>query len=245
MATGFVERVSQHLIKVGPKGYEHGWIFVGTPGVGAVIHHSGTGIKPGHGRGTVTHVDGQHVHVKFDSGHEGSYAHDGGKGPAKFVARAEDHDTPASHIDPEHERGVRHADHLANADEAIRRGDHAAAIDHLNGAANTAPNTATEWQIRDRQHALSQTAPHTKPIAAAKPPAAAPVHHTPAPAPSSPPPKRILEGTPEWNGRYTEAASAGYPLAVSARYASSGRTLGEWQNTFGKPQRVRARKKPK
>lgn len=245
MATGFIDRVSQHLVKIGPKGYEHGWHFVGVPGVGDVVHHSGPGIRPGHGRGTVSHVDGQHVHVSFDNGHKGSYEHDGGKGPAKFMHRGDADKPVASHIDPEHERKVRYDNHLANADDAIRRGDHAAAIDHLNGAANTAPNTATEWQIRDRQHALSQTAPHSTPHFPPKAPAA---HHQPAAhhAPTSAGHHtRVSEGTPEWNARYTEAASAGHPLAIAAQFASSGQTLPEWQHTFGAPRRDRPRKKPK
>jgi hypothetical protein len=59
--------------KVGPKGYIHGWIFVGpeAPG-GRVFHHS-------HGHGTVASHDrpegGEHgqVQVHFDSGHKETY----------------------------------------------------------------------------------------------------------------------------------------------------------------------------
>jgi hypothetical protein len=47
-------------VKVGPKGYIHGWIFVGAPGVGARVFH------PQHGMGTVTKHDGTHATVKFD-----------------------------------------------------------------------------------------------------------------------------------------------------------------------------------
>lgn len=50
------------VTKVGPKGYIHGWIFVGVPGVGDSVHH------PQHGRGTVTGAAGGHVSVAFDSG---------------------------------------------------------------------------------------------------------------------------------------------------------------------------------
>lgn len=58
-ATGRKQAEPQ-VTKVGPKGYVHGWIFVGAPGVGDVVHH------PKLGRGTVTHVDGDGVHATFD-----------------------------------------------------------------------------------------------------------------------------------------------------------------------------------
>lgn len=55
------------VAKVGPKGYIHGWIFVGVPGVGADVFH------PHHGHGTVTHAEHGTVSVRFDSGHEHSF----------------------------------------------------------------------------------------------------------------------------------------------------------------------------
>lgn len=54
-------------VKVGPKGYIHGWIFVGAPGVGATVHH------PQHGAGTVTGHDGKHTTVRFHGGKEHSF----------------------------------------------------------------------------------------------------------------------------------------------------------------------------
>lgn len=48
------------VFKVGPKGYIHGWIFVGAPGVGARVFH------PQHGMGTVTAHHGTHVDVSFE-----------------------------------------------------------------------------------------------------------------------------------------------------------------------------------
>lgn len=48
--------------RVGPKGYIHGWIFVGAPGVGDHVTH------PQHGHGIVTGASGDHVGVRFDSG---------------------------------------------------------------------------------------------------------------------------------------------------------------------------------
>lgn len=53
---------SMELGKVGPKGYIHGWIFVGAPGVGDEVYH------PHHGRGTITAHDGKSVTVAFDKG---------------------------------------------------------------------------------------------------------------------------------------------------------------------------------
>jgi hypothetical protein len=67
---------------VGPKGFIHGWIFVGAPGVGGRVFHPGTG------NGTVTGHDGGSVHVKFDYG--------GGtrtfqRGHSKGAGRLEEH----------------------------------------------------------------------------------------------------------------------------------------------------------
>lgn len=51
------------LVKVGPKGYIHGWVFVGAPGIGAIVHH------PTHGRGVVSRFDEHgHAHVDFPKG---------------------------------------------------------------------------------------------------------------------------------------------------------------------------------
>jgi ribA/ribD-fused uncharacterized protein len=57
------------LVKVGPKGYEHGWVFVGVPGVGALLHH------PSHGHGTVARVGAKTAAVRFESGHEAAFEH--------------------------------------------------------------------------------------------------------------------------------------------------------------------------
>jgi hypothetical protein len=54
--------MGEMLTKVGPKGYIHGWIFVGAPGVGAEVYH------PQKGRGVVTAHDGTHATVKFHTG---------------------------------------------------------------------------------------------------------------------------------------------------------------------------------
>ena len=57
------------LAKVGPKGYIHGWIFVGALGVGNRVAH------PELGHGTVTHHEGGRTHVRFDSGREFQFGH--------------------------------------------------------------------------------------------------------------------------------------------------------------------------
>ncbi|HEY1668546.1 MAG TPA: hypothetical protein VGG54_22875 [Trebonia sp.] len=46
-------------VKVGPKGYIHGWIYVGVPVYGEHVHHATLG------PGVVTHVTDHHVHVQF------------------------------------------------------------------------------------------------------------------------------------------------------------------------------------
>lgn len=45
--------------KVGPAGFVHGWIYVGTPLFGQSVHHAQLG------HGVVTHVTDHHVHVRF------------------------------------------------------------------------------------------------------------------------------------------------------------------------------------
>jgi hypothetical protein len=52
---------------VGPKGYIHGWIFVGVPGPGQEVYH------PQHGRGTVTASGSGRVQVSFDAGHSKTF----------------------------------------------------------------------------------------------------------------------------------------------------------------------------
>lgn len=64
--------LESELSKVGPKGYIHGWIYVGPPGVGHEVFHSS------HGKGKVTGMydrgDGSHtVKVNFDNGRQEIY----------------------------------------------------------------------------------------------------------------------------------------------------------------------------
>lgn len=63
-----LERVgSASAEKVGPKGYIHGWIFVGPQAIGGRVFNS----EHGHGR-VASHGD-SHVDVHFDNGHKESY----------------------------------------------------------------------------------------------------------------------------------------------------------------------------
>jgi SPP1 gp7 family putative phage head morphogenesis protein len=55
------------VTKVGPKGYVHGWIFVGAPGVGGRVFH------PHHGHGTVAEHRGDSASVHFDGGHKAEF----------------------------------------------------------------------------------------------------------------------------------------------------------------------------
>jgi hypothetical protein len=74
----------QAIDLVGPKGYIHGWIFVGIPGPGAEVFH------PGHGRGTVTSSEGGRVRVSFDSGHAASFPVRSHQGPGHFEQMTDD-----------------------------------------------------------------------------------------------------------------------------------------------------------
>lgn len=64
------EQARAQLLKVGPKGYEHGWVYVGRPSVGFEVHH------PDYGHGEVTARDDEHTHVRFESGEEVSFGHE-------------------------------------------------------------------------------------------------------------------------------------------------------------------------
>lgn len=66
------------LNKVGPKGYEHNWVFVGVPGTGGRVFH------PQHGHGTVASHNGSSATVHFDSGHKADFAAGHGGGPPRL-----------------------------------------------------------------------------------------------------------------------------------------------------------------
>lgn len=63
------------IIKVGPKGYIHGWIFVGPQAVGSRVFH------PQHGHGRVAHVKDGQARVHFDGGKKHTF--DTSKTPKK------------------------------------------------------------------------------------------------------------------------------------------------------------------
>jgi hypothetical protein len=65
------DEVGRVIELVGPKGYIHGWIFVGIPAPGDKVD------IPGHGRGTVTGGNATHARVSLASGHIAEIKHDG------------------------------------------------------------------------------------------------------------------------------------------------------------------------
>lgn len=66
------------LNKVGPKGYEHNWVFVGVPGTGGRVFH------PQHGHGTVAEHNGSSATIHFDSGHKADFAAGHDSGPPRL-----------------------------------------------------------------------------------------------------------------------------------------------------------------
>lgn len=143
----FVDTVNRMLAadleKVGPKGYIHGWIHVGTPDVGADVFH------PRHGKGKVTrHDEHGHVHVRFDSGKKRSFGTAAGSGGAGLVRRKE-------HGSDEFTR------HLNAASAASRRRDYATSADHYRQAADAASHPT----IRDDMIARANRDAHRERIA--------------------------------------------------------------------------------
>jgi 8-oxo-dGTP pyrophosphatase MutT (NUDIX family) len=63
--------VQPSLVKVGPKGYIHGWIFVGIPTIGQAVSHP----AKGNGKGEVTGInnEGTRATVRFRTGSEHSF----------------------------------------------------------------------------------------------------------------------------------------------------------------------------
>lgn len=129
------------VVKVGPKGYIHGWIFVGVPGVGAPVFH------PKHGHGKITGHDDQHVTVRFDKG-----------GEHTFEARRDGHSGGVS---------IAH-DSLPGGQPPPRSGRLSQATrDRVAAARDGLPKTKEEWNapLRDtrvedahRQHAADEQA---------------------------------------------------------------------------------------
>jgi hypothetical protein len=122
------------LMKVGPKGYIHGWVFVGAPGVGAHVFH------PRHGHGEVSRVDEHgHTHVQFGDGKKRSF---------ETVAS-----TGGSHGGLSRRGevgGDEFTGHLNSARAANARGDHAAAAEHYRQAAEATAHPAIRVDMQAR-----------------------------------------------------------------------------------------------
>lgn len=84
------QQVVPDVVKVGPHGYIHGWIFVGVPGVGDAVHH------PSHGKGVIEGHDEKHVTVRFASGKTHSFeVHRDGTEDNHFTKRGDlEHEGP-------------------------------------------------------------------------------------------------------------------------------------------------------
>lgn len=107
----------RHVIElVGPKGFIHGWVFVGAPGAGQAVHH------PRHGKGVVTGADSGHVRVKFGSG-EHSFER---SGPRTGKAAIKPRENMPDYRNPETQ-----ARHDAMR-QAVRNEDYDIAMQHLN-----------------------------------------------------------------------------------------------------------------
>jgi hypothetical protein len=136
------------LVKVGPKGYVHGWVFVGAPGVGAHVFH------PRHGHGEISRVDEHgHAHVRFANGKTRSFEHvassPGGHGGL----------TRRSEVGND-----KFTEHLHGARAANTRGDRAAAAEHYRQAADatTHPAIREDMQTRAaRDTGRAEAAAHT------------------------------------------------------------------------------------
>lgn len=106
------------IVKVGPKGYIHGWVFVGSSGTGARVRH------PQHGSGTVTAHDGRRARVRFsrpDSEH--TFEAREGTTKGKFVSREDHAKTLADRVtrDPKTARDLSDSELKDTDDEFIRR----------------------------------------------------------------------------------------------------------------------------
>lgn len=144
----FVDDVSRVLVadleKVGPKGYIHGWIHVGTPAVGADVFH------PRHGSGKVTrHDEHGHVHVRFDSGKKRSFGTATGAGGSGLVRRSE-------HGNDEF------TSHLTAGAAASRRKDYVTSTSHYEHAAGSTNHPVIRADMlarakRDRARIVSTT----------------------------------------------------------------------------------------
>lgn len=144
------------LVRVGPKGYIHGWIFVGPQAAGGRVHHKEFG------KGTVRRKDDTHVHVLFDSGKMRSFQHAKPKGKAgEHFVRREEHEAGAG-------SGLHH--HLDQAHTAIREGRHADAVNHLMSAEAQSKDPKVRKKIGEMRKDLAGQLMHgSKPTGGKKP----------------------------------------------------------------------------
>lgn len=133
------------LVKAGPKGYIHGWIFVGPQAAGARVFH------PEHGHGTVTRTGKRSVGVQFDRGHHASFQHNPEtRTPEHFAERGGRGAVPKpAAVSPVHE-------HLANAHTALREGRHEDALNHMaNAVAASSGDKHVQRKIKAMQRDLT------------------------------------------------------------------------------------------
>jgi hypothetical protein len=146
----FAQRPLTTVLKVGPKGYIHNWIFVGPQAVGAQVFH------PAHGHGTVHRIKDGKVHVRFEGNKKHSF--DLPKSPPKAKPKQTDHFSkkptgkPASAPKPAAKpapaaKPTTMDGHLVAAQTAIADGRKADAVNHLTAAANLAPDKDAKKKI--------------------------------------------------------------------------------------------------
>lgn len=171
--------IEAEIAKVGPKGYIHGWIFVGIPVPGQDVTHESLG----HGKVTEVHPDT--VKVKFDDGSEHTLHHvksldstpaDESRylpGSPKYKAFNEGHAqaTASAHIE-----GMSKEQALAKADEQSKL---AARLPTAKGDTRKAQTEGMVAAYQDHA-ARAGEAPEPAPVPTPTPPAPAPRVPTPS-----------------------------------------------------------------
>jgi hypothetical protein len=78
VADALIELACDPIDLVGPKGYEHGWHFVGIPAIGSVVHLAGR-------TGKVESGDSTHAHIRMSDGSLVHIQHNKGQGAGRLV----------------------------------------------------------------------------------------------------------------------------------------------------------------
>jgi hypothetical protein len=244
------------LTKVGPKGYIHGWIFVGPQAIGARVFH------PGRGHGTVRRAGRGKTTVHYDSGHKETYdskppkhfeKRPAGKpaqgkpaaaaAPAKAPAKAPAPAAPAKAPEapkpakvPAGEKPMTMDQHLDWAKRDIKNNRADRAVMHLTSAADKAPDKKSRAAIiaqRDRLAARLMGKPEPGAPKPAKKPAKAPD----AGKPEAPKVDRaaivgdLREHAPKVDKKAWEKAGE---REVSDRVTGIGSRIGDWYSPGGK-----------